>query len=61
MTNSDPLSRFIVLLRLGYVYCEKQQYGNARACLLKYLEKAKEFPEYLSGLSYKILGIYRVR
>ena len=56
MTNSESLSRFTALLRLGYVYCQKQEYGNARACLLKYLEKSKDFPEYLSGLSYKLLG-----
>ena len=45
MTNSESLSRFTALLRLGYVYCQKQEYGNARACLLKYLEKSKDFPE----------------
>lgn len=33
-----------------------KEFGNARACLLKYLEMAKDFPQYLSGLAYKLLG-----
>ena len=42
----------MVMLKMGYFYQQQGQYANARACLLKYIEKRP----VNSGLSWRLLG-----
>lgn len=45
-------AKISILLKLGYLFIQTEKFGNAKACLVKYLDKVKPS----GGLSWQILG-----
>lgn len=48
--------KFEILLNLAYFYMQATKYGNAKACVLKYLDGNT----MAGGLSWQILGNYPI-
>lgn len=50
----DANGKINSLFVLGKLYLDMGKYGNAKACLIKYIEAGKDC---CGGLSWKLLGI----